>query len=136
MYTRPAKLTVIMPVSSVTVAAEGGAAAVAVGGRLQMLATVLPDDAGDRSVTWSVINGTGAAEIDGKGLLTAISPGTVTARATANDGTGIYGERPITVTPAPVVVAGVKPCPAYIWLKVKQPCCRRWSCLTTRTTKR
>jgi hypothetical protein len=64
---------------------------------LQMVANISPDSASDKSVTWSVLSGTGQALISDKGLLTGISPGTVTVRATAHDGSGIYGEKIITV---------------------------------------
>lgn len=69
---------------------------------LQMSAEVLPLDAYDKSVTWSVINGTGMAEIDADGLLTALSVGTVTVRATAKDGSNKYGEKTVTITPLKV----------------------------------
>ena len=74
-----------IPVTSVTVSGTGGASTITTdGGTLQMIATILPVDATDKSVTWSVINGTGAASITAGGLLTALSNGTVTVRATAN----------------------------------------------------
>lgn len=61
-------------------------------------ASVLPSTALTKTVTWSVINGTGTATINSStGVLTAGSPGTVTVRATANDGSGIYGELAVTV---------------------------------------
>ena len=66
---------------------------------LQMSADILPIDAEDQTVTWSVINGTGSATIGENGLLTATGAGTVTVRATANDGSGVYGEKEIVVTP-------------------------------------
>ena len=68
-------------------------------GTLQMSATVLPADADDASVTWSVENGTGTATIDQTGLLTGTSCGTVTVKATANDGSLVYGTKEITITP-------------------------------------
>ena len=60
---------------------------------LQMSAEVLPADADDKSVTWSVENGTGEATIDQTGLLTGTSYGTVTVKATANDGSNVTGEK-------------------------------------------
>lgn len=62
----------------------------------QMFAEVLPDNATDKSVTWSVTQGTDIAEISQDGLLTAKGKdGRVTVRATANDGSGVYGERTV-----------------------------------------
>ncbi|PKL27799.1 MAG: hypothetical protein CVV46_09965 [Spirochaetae bacterium HGW-Spirochaetae-2] len=63
-----------------------------------MGATVLPVDATDMSVTWSVVAGTGTATISATGLLTGTGMGTVTVNATANDGSGIVGTLGITVT--------------------------------------
>ena len=45
--------------------------------------TVLPANATNNSVTWTVADGTGSATISGSGLLTAVSNGTVTVTATA-----------------------------------------------------
>ena len=69
---------------------------------LQMSATVLPEDADDKSYTWSVENGTGGASISTDGLLTGTEVGTVTVRATANDASGVSGIKEITVTPLSV----------------------------------
>ena len=67
-------------------------------GTLQMLVTILPSNATNKTVTWSVTNGTGTATINANGLLTAITDGTVTVKATANDGSGIYGSLTITIS--------------------------------------
>jgi uncharacterized protein YjdB len=66
-------------------------------GTLQMSASVLPETAVDQRISWSVVNTGGSAVIDQNGLLTAISDGTVTVRATAKDGSGIYGEIVVTI---------------------------------------
>jgi len=63
----------------------------------QYTAVVLPVDATDPSVTWSVEDGTGQATIDSSGLLTAVAAGTVTVVATANDGSGVYGEKAVSI---------------------------------------
>ena len=71
-------------------------------GTLQLGATVTPDDAMDVAVVWSVIDGTATATINQDGLLTATGAlggnGTVTVRATANDGSGIFDEIEITIS--------------------------------------
>jgi uncharacterized protein YjdB len=67
-------------------------------GTLQMSATVAPTDASNPAVTWSVINETGEAEIDSEGLLKAEKDGTVLVRATAKDGSRIYGQLQIAIT--------------------------------------
>jgi hypothetical protein len=60
-------------------------------GSLQLSSSVLPSDATNKSVTWSITNGSGQATISSSGIVTAISNGTVIAKATANDGSGVYG---------------------------------------------
>jgi len=98
----------VVPVSGVTVSASGGTASItATNGTLQLSASVLPANATDKSVTWSIINGTGQATISPTGLVTAVSTGTVTARATARDGSGVYGSLVITISNQVVPVSGI-----------------------------
>lgn len=85
-------------VTGITVTGQAGTITVADGSTLQMLATILPANAADQTVTWSVTNGTGSATINTNGVLTGTSEGTVTVFATANDGSGITGQTMITVT--------------------------------------
>ncbi len=95
------------PVTSITVSGAESATTVVNGSTLQMSVSVLPVDATDQTVTWSKTNGTGTATINSStGLLTATGVGTVTVRATANDGSAIYGELEITVTTLNVSVTG------------------------------
>jgi hypothetical protein len=68
------------------------------GGTLQMLKKTLPVNATDTTATWSIIAGTGTASIGTSGLVTALTNGTVTVRATANDGSLIYGEEELTIS--------------------------------------
>lgn len=62
-----------------------------------MSATVEPAGATDKSVTWSVENGTGSATINATGLLMGITEGIVTVKATANDASGVVGTLEVTV---------------------------------------
>ena len=91
----------VIPVTNITVAGMGGAESVQAGSSLQMLADVSPANASDKSVIWSISGGSGAY-ISASGLLTATASGSVTVRADANDGSGVYGEKIITITAAPV----------------------------------
>jgi len=99
--------------SAITVTGAGGATTITVDkGTLLMSATVDPSDVYDDSVTWSVINGSGTASIIQFGntvTLIASSNGTVTVRATATDGSGVYGELEITISnqAAPTLVTAV-----------------------------
>ncbi|WP_339248170.1 discoidin domain-containing protein [Paenibacillus sp. FSL F4-0243] len=72
-------------------------------GSLQLGAIVLPDNATNKSVTWAVFEAdsrtaTDKATIDVHGLLTAAKDGIVKVVVTANDGSGVIGEKSITIT--------------------------------------
>jgi uncharacterized protein (TIGR02145 family) len=95
-------------VTGITVTGEGNATTITVNnGTLQMYADIDPSDATDGSVTWSVTNGTGSAGINQAGLLSALTDGTVTVRATANDGSGIYGELEITISNQNILIESI-----------------------------
>jgi hypothetical protein len=91
------------------------------GGELQMIADVLPANATNKEVTWSVAPkgpawsevdpgqiGAGFAEIRADGLLyRGHTVGPVTVKATAKDGSGIYGETDITIVGVHMSTGGV-----------------------------
>ncbi|OYT13467.1 MAG: hypothetical protein B6I19_05005, partial [Bacteroidetes bacterium 4572_114] len=90
-------------VENITVAGEGGANTIDEnGGTLQMLAEVLPENATNPFVFWSVINQTGTATISQSGLLqatgTTIGNGTVWVKALAVDGSGVADSIQVTIT--------------------------------------
>lgn len=62
-----------------------------VGRTYEYEAIVYPEDATNKNVIWSVENGTGTASITEDGVLTALSAGTATVKATAADGSGVVG---------------------------------------------
>ncbi|MFA7417263.1 MAG: ice-binding family protein, partial [Acholeplasma sp.] len=76
-------------------------------GTLQMEALVLPANAADKSVTWSVENSTGSASISASGLLTALTDGTVTVKATSTSNALIFGTRTITISNQVIVVDSI-----------------------------
>ena len=90
----------IIPLTSITVTGAGGGNYYYYSrmAYLQLIASVLPEQATNKTVTWSLENGTGQATINSTGLVTALEDGTVTARATANDGSGVYGILVITIS--------------------------------------
>ena len=89
----------IILVESISVEGEGGATSINNPGEtLQMNATVLPENATDPSITWSLDPETGLASIDDNGVLSALENGVVTVTATANDGSGVSGSAEITIT--------------------------------------
>jgi uncharacterized repeat protein (TIGR02543 family) len=67
------------------------------GGTLQMTASVLPIDATNKNITWSIKSGT--ASIDSaSGLLTATANGDVVVAATAADGSNVFGTATISIS--------------------------------------
>ena len=65
----------------------------------KMIATVEPENATDKSVTWTIDDGDGTiATINTvTGVVTATGPGQITVRATANDGSGVTGSMIVAV---------------------------------------
>ena len=76
-------------------------------GTLQMNAKVLPVDATNSAVTWSVVNNPGQATISSSGLLTATANGTVSVVATANDTSKVVGRTNIIISGQVVAGAAV-----------------------------
>jgi uncharacterized protein YjdB len=98
----------VIPVTRIDVASAKGVATITTdNGTLQLNVTIIPYNATNQTVTWSIINGTGQASISSSGLVTAIANGLVTARASANDGSGVFGELSITITNQFVAVSGI-----------------------------
>ncbi|PKL13996.1 MAG: hypothetical protein CVV52_03595 [Spirochaetae bacterium HGW-Spirochaetae-8] len=98
MWGCPAEIIPPIAVTEITVTGAEGAVTVADGLTLQMSAEVIPADAANPSVAWSVEAGTGVATINAEGLLTATAVGTVTVKAIANDGSAVEGTLLVTVT--------------------------------------
>ena len=111
-------------VTSINVSGAGGATTMTdrlAEGQLQMVAVVLPANAANKEVTWSVAPkgpawsevdpgqiGAGFAEIRADGLLyRGHTVGPVTVKATAKDGSGIYGETDITIVGVHMSTGGV-----------------------------
>ncbi len=90
--------TMNVPVTTITVNGQGGINTIpSSSGSLQMTATVLPTNATDNTVSWSVVNGSGTATINAAGLLTASASGSVTVLATASDGSGVTRSQQISI---------------------------------------
>jgi uncharacterized protein YjdB len=94
-----------IPVSSISV--TGPATITTEKGTAQLTATVSPSNSTTRTVTWSLSSGSSLATISSSGLVTAAGNGVISARATATDGTGIYGQMSITISNQAVVVSGI-----------------------------
>ena len=75
---------------------------ITVGETATLTASVTPDNATDKSITWSSANES-IATVDQNGKVTAKAAGTVKITATAKDGSGVKGECEVTVTPITVI---------------------------------
>ncbi len=96
-----------VPVTGVTL--TPASATLTVGDTSTLTATIEPDHAVDKSVTWTSSN-TGVATVDEKtGEVTAVAAGTATITATANDGSGKSASCVVTVKAKP---APPEPTPA------------------------
>lgn len=67
-----------------------------IGETVTLTATILPDNAANKSVTWSSSD-TGIATVDQAGNVTAIGNGTCTITCSATDGSGVKAECLVTV---------------------------------------
>ena len=76
------------------------------GGSETLTATITPSTASDKSVTWSSTN-TSVATVDQNGKVTAVSKGTATITATANDGSGKKATCAVSVLPRGAVDLGL-----------------------------
>lgn len=85
-----------VPVSGIQVQ---GAASIYVGDTTKLTATVTPTNATNQKVTWSS-NNESVATVGTDGTVTAVSAGTATITATAQDGSGISGSCVVTVQQA------------------------------------
>jgi uncharacterized protein (TIGR02145 family) len=86
-------------VTGITITGAGGPTVINTdNGTLQLNATVTPANAANKTVTWSITSGTDKASISSTGLVTALDNGTAAVRATANDGSGVYGTLVITIS--------------------------------------
>jgi uncharacterized protein YjdB len=98
-----------IPVTGITVRGHNNATTITTsGGTLQMYADVLPSDATTKSVHWTVQSITGQATVSSSGLLTARGDGTVRVVATATDGSGVSGNRVITLSNQNILVSDIE----------------------------
>lgn len=94
---------VSIAVASVTVTGDGDATTITTdGGSLQMYATVLPENATNQQVFWTIVDGTATATIDANGLLqstgTVLGNGTCEVTATSADNSSIIGTLEVVIS--------------------------------------
>ena len=87
-------ITVTQPVTAVTV---NGPATVFTGKTVTLTAAITPTNATTKAVTWSSSN-TAVATVSTSGVVTGVVAGKATIKATATDGSGIVGNKEITIT--------------------------------------
>jgi lysophospholipase L1-like esterase/uncharacterized protein YjdB len=75
---------------------------------LQISPEFVPAHTLDQSLEWSVTDGTGKATIDGNGLLTGVSVGSVTVKATAKDGSNVSSQKVIEVVQQVILAESVE----------------------------
>ena len=103
-----------------------GGDALAVGESLPLNAVALPEDAGNREVSWSVSDSAVAA-VSAGGVVTALAAGRVEIIAQAADGSGVQASHYLNIyVPSPEEVTNV---PASLRLGVGQAAAIRWAVL-------
>lgn len=80
-----ATCNVLVPVEVTGITLDKTSELIAIGRTLQLTATVSPDNATDKTVTWTSSD-SGIAKVDSKGLVTGIDRGTATITATSANG--------------------------------------------------
>ena len=90
----------VIKVSSITVRVESGySSTILDNGNTSLIAVVSPSNASNTAVKWSS-SSSSIASVDSSGYVTGKKAGTVTIKATAADGSKVYGSIVITVKPA------------------------------------
>ena len=92
------------PVSSISL--NESKVTLMVGGTSKLTATVLPENASEKSVSWTSSN-EGVATVDDNGLITAVAEGSATITCTANDGSGVSATCTVTVQSSTVYVSSI-----------------------------
>lgn len=103
-WSRPAPAVVTPSAIAVTSITLDADATINVGETKTLTATVAPDNATDKTVSWSSEDETIATVADG--VVTAVAAGTAIVTATANDGSGVKAQCTVTVK-IPGLLAGV-----------------------------
>lgn len=91
-------------VNNITVTSDGNIDTVINGKTLQMNTVILPANAENKTIVWTVSPGTGKATINASGLLTAVETGSVTVKA-VNPDSGVTGTKLINIIDDPALIA-------------------------------
>ena len=96
----------VQPILVTSITLSQTAVDATVGDRLQLTATVAPDNATDKSVTWSSSN-TAVATVDAEGIVAVIGAGNAVITATTHDGSALTASCSITAVPVTVLATDV-----------------------------
>ena len=91
----------VVPISVESITLSASTWSGTVGEKMLLNATVLPEDATNRSVKWTTSDSS-VAKVDAEGRVTALKVGTATITATATDGSGVSADCKIEVIPVSV----------------------------------
>jgi hypothetical protein len=99
-----------VPVTKIDITSDGYATelnASGTGSTLQLTATVEPDNASNKTLSWTQVYNpaitAGKVTVDESGLVTGVKAGDVTVRATATDGSTVYRNLALNVRPSNLV---------------------------------
>lgn len=96
----PQDIDTFIPIGKIDVTSTNGSTTILSGQTLQLTASVSPANVTNPSLIWRISDPT-TALITSSGLVTALIAGTVTAKATANDRSGISGSMTVTIDNEP-----------------------------------
>lgn len=91
----------VLPTLVSSISVDKSSVTLKVGESAKLTATVLPDDATDKSVTWTSLDSK-TATVAADGTVRALSIGKTTLRVAANDGSNVTAEVEVNVVPTPV----------------------------------
>lgn len=112
---KTASYSVTVTPALVTMITISGNSSVNVGSTAQYTAAITPINATNKTVTWTVVSGTGSATINSStGVLTGVSIGSVTVIASAQDGSGKTASYSVTIASIPVTSVSVSPTSAAL----------------------
>ncbi len=96
----------VLPIYVDKITLNASSASLNVGDTKLLTATVTPNDATNKAVTWSSSN-TSVATVSSSGLVTAKAAGSVTITCNANDGSGVSATCSVTVKEKPIPVTKI-----------------------------
>ena len=85
-------------VATIAISAAGNVTSIKTTETLELSATITPDNAVSKEVSWSIESGSDVASVSESGLVTPVKAGNVTIKAVAKDGSGVSTTFALEVT--------------------------------------